>query len=226
MSVIVADSFTDINGTLLGAHTPTLGTGWVDVGLTAGPAQFTIKNNQLNMSVTPGTSLIGKVIDTIISSTQYVQVAYKTLVTKDVNLFLIARSTAGLGALFTAYILNIFPLTGDMRILGYVNGVLVYNSGFFASPVGLGTYKFLLVGASLKAYKDDIQYISVVNGAIAASGRVGLGFGASLGIADALVMDDFVGDDTIENTSYSKSFASGRGRFKRRIKAFNPVDII
>ena len=223
MSIIVRDNFIDINGTILTAHVPTLGTIWEISGLTSLPVNFTINSNQLSTAVQFATTA-AMVISDIIKESQFVQVTYisKASAVNDTSFMLLVRALGTAGT-FSAYVLEIFPLTGNVRILGYNGGIVVYNSGITVVAIPNGAIiKFLVIGTALKVYVDGELKIAKVNGAVTQAGKVGIGFAASFGLTNAYVFDNFIGDDT--EVSLSGSFASGRGRPRRTIQAFNPGD--
>lgn len=220
MSVIVSDNFVDADGTLLGAHIPTLGAAWTISGINTIAPAFNLLTNRLQLA-SQFSTLMGYIITNTLPAKQFVQVGYVSRSTNSDTSFSLLGRASGLNATFTAYALQVWPVTNFLRILGYVNGLLVYNSGFAAIPAGLTTFKLLLDGNTLTAYGDGVAYINGVNGAIPGAGSVGLGFSAALGLANTFTVDDFVGDDTISNISYSASFASGRA-MRRRRSTFNP----
>jgi hypothetical protein len=199
MTVVVSDNFTDVDSTLLVNHIPTLGTSWSAwrFGPTGITAQ-TIISNQLRI-VSPGANEnnSGSIISPALTeANHYAQVDYVAKnTTSDISFNLILRAT-GAAATRNGYVLQCFPNTSRMRVLGYVNNVNTYNSGFVNGITHIfGTYVFQVVGTTLSASIDGVNVLTKTSVHISGAGSVGLGHDSGFFVANCYTLDNFVGGD-------------------------------
>jgi len=194
--IIAKDTFTDTVNTELINHVPTIGTEWVSSGITAMDANFVINaSNQCQIGAQYA-SLVGMAISNVLPASQSLQFDYISKSGAGDCIFCFMARCSGSGATFDSYVLFVNPTSNYYAVYCFLSGAYHSQVGTTISEtISACTFKMVLVGTSIKLYRDGVLKIDTTDSHITTAGQVGIGFSASSGQVGTMIIDNLIAGD-------------------------------
>jgi hypothetical protein len=168
------DTFTDTDGTVLGSHTPTVGTSWTVLWRSDAALDFVITSNQCVGESNVNDGVIYTADATYPSAdydVTFTLVSMIELATAPLYIFVRIQDQENM------YGVRLSRQVTECQLYKKVSGTWTALGDLFDEPAAGSVCKLEIIGSALKFYDDGVEVASATDSDITAAGKAGLGLG-------------------------------------------------